>query len=83
MRSAVSSRAPPTSPVRSTSSSRRTGLIAVDRAFTAGYDFLSDAAVEIDANLEDVSTSTTSLISDIGTIPDWTIADLTGALRRR
>jgi hypothetical protein len=54
------------------------GLIAVDRAFTAGYDFLSDAAVEIDANLHDVSTSTNSLISDIGTIPDWSIADLTG-----
>jgi hypothetical protein len=56
------------------------GLIAVDRAFTAGYDFLSDAAVEIDANLGDVSTNKNSLISDIGTIPDWTIADLTGAL---
>ena len=63
---------------------RSNGLIAVDRAFTAGYDFLSDAAVEIDANLGDAKTSVTSnsLISDIGTagVPDWTIADLTGAL---
>ena len=58
------------------------GLIDVDRAFTAGYDFLSDVAVEIDENLGDVSADRSTLISDLpnGGVPDWNAAQLAAAL---
>jgi hypothetical protein len=57
------------------------GTVDVDRAFTAGYDFLSDVAVEIDADLAGVTPNRTTLISDVpGGAPDWSIADLTAAL---
>ena len=49
--------------------------IETGRSFTAGYDFLSDAATEINQNLAEVSTGQSSLISE-----SWDVSALNGGL---
>ncbi len=53
------------------------GKINVERAYTAGYDFLSDAALQINENLAGVTANRQTLISDVPNGPaDWTAAQL-------
>ena len=52
------------------------GRIDTGRSFTAGYDFLTDVANEIDANLADVAANRTNLISDA-----WNSAELIAGLK--